>query len=201
MNDLQWLELWYTGQCDGSWEHEYGITIETLDNPGWRISMNMNDTPWENKEFAPVNLGMNLKSFITIKKENGIIEAACGPLQLQVTLARIKDWIEEGKKTMKCKTLNCTNQNDEGVFIGEFCAPCYDYITTQKGRHSQAYRNDKFNNLIDNNILMVKALLYFVRRVNAGSIRSHKTYAYYIEVIEKVTGKSIEEVLSDESYK
>jgi hypothetical protein len=35
-NDLiSWLQRWYTAQCDGGWEHHYGITIGTLDNPGW----------------------------------------------------------------------------------------------------------------------------------------------------------------------
>jgi hypothetical protein len=28
------LEAWYASRCDGEWEHGYGISIETLDNPG-----------------------------------------------------------------------------------------------------------------------------------------------------------------------
>jgi hypothetical protein len=31
---LPWLQGWYATQCDGDWEHEYGVSIETLDNPG-----------------------------------------------------------------------------------------------------------------------------------------------------------------------
>jgi hypothetical protein len=30
---LGWLEQWYQQQCDDEWEHHYGVTIETLDNP------------------------------------------------------------------------------------------------------------------------------------------------------------------------
>ncbi|MFE2849501.1 Imm53 family immunity protein, partial [Streptomyces scopuliridis] len=32
---LDWLQNWYTQQCDGDWEHEWGVKIATLDNPGW----------------------------------------------------------------------------------------------------------------------------------------------------------------------
>ena len=31
------LQQWYEAQCNGDWEHQYGISIETLDNPGWRV--------------------------------------------------------------------------------------------------------------------------------------------------------------------
>ncbi|WP_239135544.1 Imm53 family immunity protein, partial [Actinoplanes derwentensis] len=27
---LTWLQGWYATQCDGDWEHEYGVSIETL---------------------------------------------------------------------------------------------------------------------------------------------------------------------------
>jgi hypothetical protein len=32
---LAWLMQWYLAQCNQDWEHEFGITIATLDNPGW----------------------------------------------------------------------------------------------------------------------------------------------------------------------
>lgn len=41
---LEWLEEWYESQCDGNWEHMFGIKIETLDNPGWNISIDLEDT-------------------------------------------------------------------------------------------------------------------------------------------------------------
>ena len=38
---LQWLAQWYADQCDGEWEHGYGVRIETLDNPGWTVSITL----------------------------------------------------------------------------------------------------------------------------------------------------------------
>lgn len=41
---IEWLQQWYFEQCDGEWEHEYGITIETVDNPGWVVTIDLSFT-------------------------------------------------------------------------------------------------------------------------------------------------------------
>jgi hypothetical protein len=33
-NILQWLQSWYQSRCDGEWEHNYGVKIDTLDGNG-----------------------------------------------------------------------------------------------------------------------------------------------------------------------
>ncbi len=43
-NSIKWLEEWYQSQCNGDWEHSYGIEIETLDNPGWSVTIDLNET-------------------------------------------------------------------------------------------------------------------------------------------------------------
>jgi hypothetical protein len=45
------------------------------------------------------------------------------------------------KSQPKCTIKDCQNHVNEGKFIGELCAPCWDYLTNGKGIHSQAYRN------------------------------------------------------------
>ena len=44
---LSRFQEWYQNQCDGDWEHSYGIKIETLDNPGWLVTIDLKDTAWE----------------------------------------------------------------------------------------------------------------------------------------------------------
>jgi|GEM_PF-3181522 len=39
MNVFTELTNWYQNQCDGDWEHKYGVSIETLDNPGWIVKI------------------------------------------------------------------------------------------------------------------------------------------------------------------
>ena len=38
---LDWLEQWYRSQCNGEWEHEHGIVLQTLDNPGWLLKVDL----------------------------------------------------------------------------------------------------------------------------------------------------------------
>ena len=42
---------------------------------------------------------------------------------------------------MKCIVLNCENEYHQGKFTGKLCNPCFEFITTNKGKFSQAYRN------------------------------------------------------------
>ena len=41
MNSLEWLQSWYAAQCNDTWEHDHGITIDTLDNPGWHVRIDV----------------------------------------------------------------------------------------------------------------------------------------------------------------
>jgi hypothetical protein len=41
------LEAWYLRQCDGDWEHSFGISIETMDNPGWSVTIDLDETSAE----------------------------------------------------------------------------------------------------------------------------------------------------------
>ncbi|MGZ3763020.1 MAG: Imm53 family immunity protein [Mucilaginibacter sp.] len=51
-NSLQFLQDWYASNCDRDWEHSFGIKIETLDNPGWAITIDLEATKWEDLKFS-----------------------------------------------------------------------------------------------------------------------------------------------------
>jgi Immunity protein 53 len=44
---LKWLQGWYRAQCDGDWEHQSGLAIQSLDNPGWLLSVDLIGTDCE----------------------------------------------------------------------------------------------------------------------------------------------------------
>jgi hypothetical protein len=50
---IKWLAEWYLAQCNGDWEHQYGITIESLDNPGWSIVIDLEGTDLRDREWRP----------------------------------------------------------------------------------------------------------------------------------------------------
>src|ERR1700722_12742042 len=51
-----WLQRWYKIHCNGDWEHSYGIQIDTLDNPGWTITIDLQDTDLHIKNFEKITI-------------------------------------------------------------------------------------------------------------------------------------------------
>lgn len=60
MDLLKQLEGWYQEHCDGDWEHSFGIRLETLDNPGWRLQIDLTLTPLEALEYEVLKEKSNL---------------------------------------------------------------------------------------------------------------------------------------------
>ncbi|HEX8425051.1 immunity 53 family protein [Hymenobacter sp.] len=48
MDLLNRIQRWYTINCNGDWEHSYGVSIATLDNPGWSVILDLQETCLEN---------------------------------------------------------------------------------------------------------------------------------------------------------
>jgi hypothetical protein len=40
-DNLEWLQQWYLSHCNEDWEHQYGISIKNIDNPGWHLSVDL----------------------------------------------------------------------------------------------------------------------------------------------------------------
>lgn len=91
---IHWLENWYSEQCDGDWEHDYGISIQTLDNPGWNVTIELegtgillNDERWKLFEESDEN-------WYGYKIENNVFNAAGDPHKLNLLLKIFKEKIE-----------------------------------------------------------------------------------------------------------
>jgi hypothetical protein len=54
---LQGLQEWYRSQCNDAWEHTYGVKIDTLDNPGWTLSVDLMKTGLQDKQFSRICRG------------------------------------------------------------------------------------------------------------------------------------------------
>jgi hypothetical protein len=46
---LKKLQDWYQSQCNEDWEHSFGIKIENVDNPGWLLTVDLQDTALEGR--------------------------------------------------------------------------------------------------------------------------------------------------------
>lgn len=53
------LQEWFEGSCDGTWEHNHGVTIESLDNPGWQVEIDIVGTELEQRAYPEVAMGID----------------------------------------------------------------------------------------------------------------------------------------------
>ena len=91
--ELTELERWYANHCNGDWEHQEGIEITTLDNPGWRLIINLADTELEGERFETVEEDYDHETaWLRCWVENGKFQAAGGPLELSRMLRIFLDW-------------------------------------------------------------------------------------------------------------
>lgn len=88
---LRFLEKWFYDQCNGDWEHEEGITIESLDNPGWMLKINIDYTDLENNALDRIKFERSDEDWIHYWIEDKIFHAACGPLNLSEALSVFRD--------------------------------------------------------------------------------------------------------------
>jgi hypothetical protein len=76
------LGAWYAEQCDGDWEHEFGVKIETLDNPGWLIQVDLPGTGKDGATLAPaLDEGVD-GSWLHRSADGRVLRVACGPTDL-----------------------------------------------------------------------------------------------------------------------
>ena len=54
---------WYALQCNGVWEHDHGIRLETIDNPGWQAYISVQGTNLEDKNFEKVSIKRSVKDW------------------------------------------------------------------------------------------------------------------------------------------
>lgn len=91
---LEWLEQWYESQCDNNWEHAFGIKIETIDNPGWEISIDLEDTEVDSSPMEWMLIGDFENRWLGFKIEDNKFEGSCDPKNLGTLISVFKKMVE-----------------------------------------------------------------------------------------------------------
>lgn len=94
MSALTRLASWYSSQCDGDWEHSYGIRIDTLDNPGWAVDISLNDTELEDKNYEPIKIERSKQDWVHCFVRDKRFTVRCGPLNLEEGLNYFLSWAD-----------------------------------------------------------------------------------------------------------
>jgi hypothetical protein len=86
------IQNWYQTNCNDDWEHSYGFSIGTLDNPGWSIKIDLAETTLENLQFEK-SIDNGRFDWMTIKTKDKVFEAFCDPTKLTEVLRIFLDEI------------------------------------------------------------------------------------------------------------
>ena len=92
MRELEQLQQWYAAQCDGDWEHTFGVSIATLDNPGWTISVDLEGTELEGLAYSAVNRTRSETEWIQCAVTDRQWCGAGGPTDLEELIREFLLW-------------------------------------------------------------------------------------------------------------
>jgi elongation factor P hydroxylase len=105
------LQKWYMINCNPTWETSFGIVLDTLDNPGWFVKINLSDTILDDHEFEPIKIDKSEHDWIFCKIKENIFDIACGPLNLKDGLQIFFDWQDSIISTNQSK--KALEKNDD----------------------------------------------------------------------------------------
>ena len=95
MQALQRLQEWYGSQCNGDWEHSFGVKIGTLDNPGWSLRIDLSGTRLADQSFAEVKRNYEHPiDWLICFVRDGQFQGACGPHRLEEMLGVFFAWAD-----------------------------------------------------------------------------------------------------------
>ncbi|MCB5170354.1 immunity 53 family protein [Streptomyces bambusae] len=79
MSGLRYVPGWYAAQCDGEWEHEFGVRVVTTDNPGWHVRIDVAETELEGVVLPRERRDLPGGGWTIAWSDGRVFEAACGP--------------------------------------------------------------------------------------------------------------------------
>jgi hypothetical protein len=95
MSNLGWLQHWYSAQCNGDWEHSNGVKIDTLDNPGWMLAVDLVGTSLQNKPFTPLNFDASDRDWMSVRVEDSKFKGAGDSTKLEKLIEVFRTWAEQ----------------------------------------------------------------------------------------------------------
>jgi hypothetical protein len=85
---------WYQSNCDGDWEHQHGIRIGTLDNPGWYLDVNLEDTPKAGSILPSKLIERTENDWVAVEVKDNMFKAHGGPGNLSEMIKLFAAFVE-----------------------------------------------------------------------------------------------------------
>jgi hypothetical protein len=95
--NLAVLADWYAAQCNGEWEHRYGVSIQSTDNPGWWVKIDLVGTALAERSFATLSDGVETDGpkgsrWLRCYVADGVWNGAGDETRLDEILGRFVAW-------------------------------------------------------------------------------------------------------------
>jgi hypothetical protein len=95
---IDWLQQWYSSYCDGDWEHSYGIVLNTVDNPGWSLKIDLTDTELDDISLETVTMENSDSDWLYYWIADNTFRAAGDPSKLEQMILVFKELVEKHSK-------------------------------------------------------------------------------------------------------
>ena len=103
-DNLTWLTHWYAAQCNGDWEHVYGVEIDICDNPGWVVRIDLKDTKFAGRESDLMTSNLNDSDGDTSQRWyrcqiiGNRFEGAGGVHDLSTIIEIFREWVNRNEE-------------------------------------------------------------------------------------------------------
>ena len=98
MNPVEFLQSWYQAQASGEWEHVHGVTIETLDTPGWIVTIDLTGTALDGRTMAAFQDERSAGDWLLCEVEHNQFCGQGDSQKLLAILEIFKHWAIEAAK-------------------------------------------------------------------------------------------------------
>lgn len=94
ISPFEWLQSFFQSNCDGEWEHEYGCTIETTSDPGWKLTFELRGTTYDSLNLEELEDRQGPMSWMKCKIEDSVFIAYSSPKRLAECITLLRDLVE-----------------------------------------------------------------------------------------------------------
>ena|SRR5947209_2640018 len=141
MNVLAEIQKWYASNCDAEWEHDFGVKIETLDNPGWGVTVDLEETNLEGKEFKRIKDQTSEESWIECYVDGSKFQGFGDPSRLEEILRIFLNWAKSQNEDWLKPPPPMSDEERQKYEDEQLFASLGDEVESEQCQHEGCSRN------------------------------------------------------------
>jgi len=105
MHAVEFLQAWYQVQSNGRWERAHGVTIESLETPGWIVTIDLAGTPLENHPMRAVARDLSKRDWMICEVDRNQFRGQGDPEKLLSIIQTFQTWAESESARAQASTV------------------------------------------------------------------------------------------------